>query len=53
LALSDPSGEGDFHGDVDAVRQANMEDPYRKIHVGGPAVEPGAAQPEPAAAGLG
>jgi hypothetical protein len=38
LALSDPTGKGDFHGDVDAVREANMEDPHRKIHEGGPAV---------------
>ena len=38
LALTDPTGRGDFHGDVDAVRQANMEDPQRKIHEGPPAV---------------
>jgi hypothetical protein len=38
LALTDPTGKGDFHGDVDAVRRANMEDPHLKIHNGGPAV---------------
>jgi hypothetical protein len=38
LAMSDPTGRGDFHGDVDAVREANMEDPHRKIYNGGPAV---------------
>jgi hypothetical protein len=25
LAMTDPTGKGDFHGDVDAVREANME----------------------------
>ena len=38
LAASDPTGRGDFHGDVDAVRDANLEDPHRKIYNGGPAV---------------
>ena len=38
LAMTDPTGRGDFHGDVDAVREANTEDPRRKIHEGGPAV---------------
>ena len=38
LALTDPSGRGDFHGDVESVRQANMEDPHRKIYNGGRAV---------------
>ena len=38
LVMSDPTGKGDFHGDVDAVREANREDPRRKIHEGGPAV---------------
>jgi hypothetical protein len=38
LAMTDPTGKGDFHGDVDAVRQANREDPHRKIHEGPPAV---------------
>ena len=38
LALSDPSARGDFHGDVDAVRRVNTEDPGRKVREGGPAV---------------
>jgi hypothetical protein len=38
LAITDPTGRGDFHGDVEAVREANMEDPHRKIYDGGPAV---------------
>lgn len=38
LAASDPSGRGDFHGDVEAVRRANTEDPASKIRGGGPAV---------------
>src|SRR3712207_511502 len=42
LAMSDPTGKGDFHGDVDAVREANMEDPQRKIY-DGPAVTPASA----------
>src|SRR5215218_10080261 len=32
LLMSDPTGRGDYHGDVEAVRQANMEDPRRKIY---------------------
>jgi hypothetical protein len=40
LALTDPTGAGDFHGDLEAVRAANMEDPHRKIYDGGPAVKP-------------
>src|SRR3954452_7888260 len=43
LAMTDPSGNGDFHGDVDAVRQANTEDPHRKIHDGTPAVRAGSS----------
>jgi hypothetical protein len=43
LAMSDPTGEGDFHGDVETVRRANMEDPRRKIYEGGPAVQRGTA----------
>jgi hypothetical protein len=31
LAMSDPTQKGDFHGDIDAVRRANTEDPRRKI----------------------
>jgi hypothetical protein len=38
LAMTDPTGKGDFHGDIDAVRESNMEDPHRKIHDGPPAV---------------
>jgi len=39
LAITDPTGDGDYHGDVEAVRQANQEDPHRKIHEGPPAVK--------------
>jgi hypothetical protein len=38
LAITDPSGRGDFHGDVDAVREANLEQPHRKIYDGPSAV---------------
>src|SRR5215207_970028 len=38
LAMTDPTGKGDYHGDVDAVRRANTEDPHRKISDGRPAV---------------
>jgi hypothetical protein len=40
LALTDPTGKGDFHGDIEAVRAANMEDPHPKIYEGPPAVRP-------------
>jgi hypothetical protein len=43
LAMSDPTGLGDYHGDVDAVREANQEDPHRKIYDGPPAVRPKSA----------
>ena len=43
MAVSDPSGDGDYRGDVDAVRRANAEDPRRKINDGTPAVRPAAA----------
>jgi hypothetical protein len=43
LALTDPTGLGDFHGDVEAVKRANMEVPARKIYNGGPAVVPATA----------
>jgi hypothetical protein len=43
LAVSDPTGRGDYHGDVDAVRRANSEDPRQKIYNGKPAVRPAAA----------
>jgi hypothetical protein len=39
LAMTDPTGRGDYHGDVEAVRKANREDPHRKIYNGGPAVK--------------
>jgi hypothetical protein len=55
LAMTDPTGKGDYHGDVEAVREANQEDPHRKIHEGPPAVRPkpenGAAPAAEAAAG--
>jgi hypothetical protein len=38
LAITDPTGKGDYHGDVEAVRAANTEDPRRKIYDGPPAV---------------
>jgi hypothetical protein len=38
LALSDPTQKGDFHGDVEAVRRANTEDPHSKIYNGRPAL---------------
>ena len=38
LAMTDPSGKGDFHGDVEAVRKANTESPHRKIYEGPRAV---------------
>ena len=44
LALTDPTGDGDFHGDIDAVRKSNMEDPHRKIHGGTLAVRPGTSR---------
>jgi hypothetical protein len=43
LAMTDPTGKGDFHGDIAAVREANMEDPHRKIYDGKPAVTPASA----------
>jgi hypothetical protein len=43
LQLTDPTGRGDYHGDVDGVRRANAEDPVRKIFDGGPAVRRAAA----------
>ena len=44
LAMTDPRGKGDFHGDVQAVREANMEQPHRKIYDGTRAVTPAAAR---------
>jgi hypothetical protein len=43
LAMSDPTGKGDFHGDIDAVREANTLDPHSRIYNGGPAVTPSRA----------
>jgi hypothetical protein len=43
LLFSDPTGRGDDKSDVEAVRAANLEDPHRKIHEGGPAVRPASA----------
>src|SRR4051794_12057529 len=43
LAITHPTGKGNFHGDVDAVRKANTEAPHRKIYDGPPAVTPAAA----------
>jgi hypothetical protein len=43
LLLSDPSGKGDFHGDVEAVRAANDLNPHSRIYNGGPAVAPARA----------
>jgi hypothetical protein len=43
LAITDPRGKGDFHGDIEAVREANTEDPRRKIYDGPPAVRAAAA----------
>jgi hypothetical protein len=43
LAMTDPTGKGDFHGDIEKIRQANMEDPHRKIYDGRPAVTPAVA----------
>src|SRR4051812_29602588 len=40
LLMTDPKGKGDFHGDVDAVREANREDPHSKIYDRRPAVRP-------------
>jgi hypothetical protein len=45
LLMTDPTGDGDFHGDVDAVRAANTEDPHRKIHDGPAAVKRAVAAP--------
>jgi hypothetical protein len=40
LAITDPTGRGNYHGDVEAVRAANTEDPHRKIYDGKLAVTP-------------
>ena len=43
LALSDPTGRGDYKANIEAIRRANAEDPARKIYERGLAVTPGAA----------
>ena len=43
LAMSDPTQKGDFHGDIDAVRRANLEDPHSKIYDGTHPVMPAVA----------
>jgi hypothetical protein len=45
LAITDPTGRGDYHGDVEAVRRANAVDPHAKVNgAGGPAVVRAAAK---------
>lgn len=41
LAMSDPTGRGDYHGNVESVRRANELDPHARIHQGKPAVSRG------------
>jgi hypothetical protein len=43
LAMSDPTGKGDYKADVDAIRLVNMEDPIAKVYDTRPAVVRGAA----------
>jgi hypothetical protein len=43
LLITDPTGRGDYHGDVKAVRAANQVDPHAKIYDGRPAVVPASA----------
>ena len=43
LLMTDPTGLGEYHGDVDAVRKANAADPQAAIYDGGPAVRPATA----------
>jgi hypothetical protein len=50
LAITDPTGKGGFHGNVEAVRQANALDPRSKIYDGPRAVVPAAARATTAAA---
>jgi hypothetical protein len=38
LLITDPTGRGNYHGDVDAVRAANLDDPHETIYEGPPAV---------------
>jgi hypothetical protein len=39
LAMTDPTGRGDYHGDPDAVRAANRVDPRANIDSSEPAVK--------------
>src|SRR3954454_24810800 len=34
LAITDPTGRGNYHGNVEKIREANLEDPHRKIYDG-------------------
>jgi hypothetical protein len=51
MVMTDPRGRGDFHGDIEAVRRANRENPHRKIHDGRPAVRARAASVDSASVG--
>jgi hypothetical protein len=44
LLFSDPTGKGDYKADVEAVREANTEDPDRQIRREGLAVTPAVAR---------
>jgi hypothetical protein len=43
LAMTDPTGRGDYKGGVEDVREANAVDPSAAIRNGGPAVTPAPA----------
>jgi hypothetical protein len=43
LLITDPTGRGDYHGNVEAVRRANSIAPSSKLRDGGPAVRRPAA----------
>jgi len=49
LLMTDPTGRGSYKGGVSSVREANTEDPARKIRDGQPAVRPGSSQSTAAA----
>lgn len=38
MTVKAATARGDFHGNVEAVREANTEDPHREIYEGPPAV---------------
>jgi hypothetical protein len=44
LAVTDPTGRGDFHGDIQSLQGSNREDPRRKISDPRPAMKPHAAK---------